>query len=205
MIRNRYLRRRSSQLVVGVAVTALLTLAAPAAAFTERVSIGDDERQGVAASRTPSMSADGRYVAFVSESDDFTAGEGPWWDVFVRDRLAATTTLVSRSNWGGPSNGDSFLPSISADGRRVAFASRASNLAEGDTDAVTDVFARDLVAGTTELVSAAPGSEEPDFASSEPAITADGRHVAFSSSSANLVPSDSNGRQDIFVRDLATR
>ena len=77
-----------------------------------------------------------------------------------------------------------------------------SNLAEGDRDAFTDVFVRDLLLGTTTLVSAAPAGQEPDSASTEPAISDDGRHVAFKSLSGNLVTGDSNGSDDIFVRDL---
>jgi Ca2+-binding RTX toxin-like protein len=188
-----------------VLICALLH-AAPAPAFTQRISVGADGRQADAASRTPSISADGRYVAFVSEADGLIPGEGSSWDVFVRDRSAGMTRLVSQTDSEGPSNGDSFLPSISADGRYVAFVSRASNLAPGDTDLFTnDVYVRDLIAGTTELVSVAMGGEEPNSASTEPAISDDGRHVAFSSFSSNLVPGDSNGRPDIFVRDLDAR
>ncbi len=194
---------RHQLMLAGLVCTMLLAYAAPAQGFTERVSLGDGEQQAEAASRTPSMSADGRYVAFVSEADHLVVGEGTWWDIFVRDRLTGTTVLVSQTNSEGPSNGDSFLPSISADGRYVAFVSRASNLASGDTDFhINDVYVRDLRTGTTELVSTALGRDEPDSASTFPAISGDGRHVAFQSSSSNLVAGDSNGRADIFVRDL---
>jgi Ca2+-binding RTX toxin-like protein len=189
-------------LMGGLVIATPLALPVRADAFTERVSVADGGREARSASRTPSISASGRYVAFVSEADDLVPGEGPFWDIFIRDRVARTTVLVSRSDAGGPSNGDSFLPSVSADGRYVAFASRASNLAQGDTDADTDVFVRDVVGGRTELVSAARGGLEPDFASSEPALSADGRHVAFKSFASNLVAGDSNARDDIFVRDL---
>src|SRR5215218_6172717 len=195
---------RSLALAAGCAAV-LLSQASTAFAFTERVSVGWDDRQAGAASRSPSISADGRYVAFVSEADDLTAGEGPWWDVYVRDRKTGETELVSRPTVGTASNGDSFLPSISDDGRRVAFVSRAANLAPGDTDFhINDVFVRDLDAGTTSLVSAAVGDAEPDGSSTQPAISGDGRYVAFTSSSANLVTGDTNGHTDVFLRDLRT-
>src|SRR5215217_9101496 len=124
---------RSLALAAGCAAV-LLSQASTAFAFTERVSLGADGRQAGAASRSPSISSDGRYVAFVSEADDLTAGEGPFWDVYVRDRVTGETELVSRPTAGTAANGDSFLPSISDDGRWVAFVSRASNLAPGDTD-----------------------------------------------------------------------
>jgi Ca2+-binding RTX toxin-like protein len=196
--------RRTLSWVVLVAA-AVLAPTTPAAAFTERVSLSASGFEAQGAARTPSISADGRYVAFVSEDDHMAPGEGPFWDIFVRDRLMRTTVLVSRTNAGGPSDGDSFLPSISADGRYVAFASRASNLAPGDGDAFTDVFVRDLLLGETTLASAAPAGQEPDSASTEPAISDDGRHVAFKSLSGNLVTGDTNGRDDIFVRDLDAR
>src|SRR4051794_3427290 len=195
-------RARSVSMSTLLICAAALGHAATARALTQRVSVGADGRQAAAASRSPSITAGGRYVAFVSEADDLVPGEGSSWDVFVRDRVAGTTRLVSQTDGEGPSNGDSFLPSISADGRYVAFVSRG-NLAPGDAGFHTnDVYVRDLVAGTTELVSAGRGGAEPDGASTEPSISAGGRHVAFSSSSSNLVPGDTNDRSDIFVRDL---
>jgi len=191
--------------VLAGCAAALLTQGPAASAFTERVSLGADGRQAGAASRSPSISSDGRYVAFVSEADDLTAGEGPFWDVYVRDRVTGETELVSRPTAGTAANGDSFLPSISDDGRWVAFVSRASNLAAGDTDFhINDVFVRDLDAGTTSLVSAATGFAEPDGSSTQPALSGDGRFVAFTSTSTNLVAGDANGRADVFVRDLVT-
>lgn len=156
----------------------------------------------------PSISADGRYVAFHSNATNLSGVDGPGVDVFVRDVVAGTTTLASRADGpaGAGGDGPSTDASISGDGRVVAFTSSATDLT-GDAlgAAATNVFARDLDAGTTRLVSRAPGAAgaPPDRAAFEPAISADGRHVAFTSSDDGLVPDDRDGTADILVRDLA--
>jgi Tol biopolymer transport system component len=96
-------------------------------------------------------------------------------------------------------NGRSYQPDISADGRYVTFASPATNLVAGDTNGTTDVFRRDLTSGVTVRVSTGSGTG----GSQDPSISADGRYVAFSSDAAGLVPGDTNGAQDLFVRDLS--
>jgi Tol biopolymer transport system component len=156
----------------------------------------------------PSISADGRYVAFESDADNLSLeDDDPDSDVFVRDLVAGTTTWVSRLT--GPSGGQpdfsSFRPSISGDGRFVAFDSAAPNLSTEDTDVTQDVFVRDLVAGTTTLVSRAPGPAGAggDGSSSEASISADGARVAFHSDADNLSGAAVSGVQDVFVRDLA--
>jgi len=175
---------------------------------TELVSLGAAGTQADAASSLPSISAHGRFVAFQSDATNLVAGDtNGTGDVFVRDRLSGTTVLVSTDSVGALGNSDSTFPSISADGRCVAFASAATNLVAGDTNASWDMFVRDLGNGTTERVSVgstgSQGHEGADpfgnFASSW--ISADGRYVAFSSSSANLVAHDTNAFADVFVRD----
>jgi Tol biopolymer transport system component len=98
--------------------------------------------------------------------------------------------------------GASQLPAISADGRFVAFASSATNLVADDTNGFQDIFVRDVVAGTTSRVSVSTSGGQANGGSDSPAISADGRYVAFSSSATNLVTGDTNGKQDVFVRDL---
>jgi len=155
-------------------------------------------------SGSPSISADGRYVAFESGATTLVLGDtNGSTDVFVRDRVAGTTERVSVDGAGGQAHGDSSSPSISADGRYVAFLSFASDLVPGDTNAHYDVFVRDWVAGTTERVSVATGGLQADHSSLHLAISADGRCVAFVSLASNLVPGDTNGDWDVFVRDLA--
>ncbi|MEN4030122.1 MAG: hypothetical protein PQ975_05955, partial [Methanobacterium sp.] len=116
------------------------------------VAINGSESNGY--SYEPSISIDGRYIAFSSYASNLVAGDiNGHKDVFVRDRLLNTTTLVSVSSTGEQGNGDSSQPSISADGRYVAFTSYATNLVTGDTNGVSDVFVRDLLLNITERVS----------------------------------------------------
>lgn len=141
------------------------------------------------------ISANGRYVAFTSTASDLVPGDGgdlnP--DVFARDLLARTTVKVSVDAAGGDANGSSVDPSISADGRYVAFASGASDLVAGDGNGKGDVFVRDLVAGTTVRVSADTAGMDANGSSGEPSISADGRYVAFSSAASDLVPGTGTG------------
>ena len=123
--------------------------------------------------------------------------------MFLRDRAAGTTERVSVVGRKTEADGESADPAISADGRFVAFASLADNLAAGDTNAASDVFVRDRQAGTTEGVSIVTPSPEFGNFSGSPAISSDGRHVAFESQE-NLVPEDTGGSFDVFVRDRAT-
>lgn len=120
------------------------------------------------------------------------------WDVFVRDRVAGTTELVSVASDGTQGNsGSSGAPAISADGRYVAFGSWASNLAAGDTDGtLRDLYVRDRVAGTTELVSV--GEEAYDLS---PAISDDGRYVTFHTAVSHLAADDTTFSLDVFVHD----
>lgn len=165
--------------------------------------------KGNGASREPRMSASGRYVAFSSAAtnlvaDDLDAIE----DVYVRDVLTGTTTLVSRAAGasGAKGNGPSTSPDISADGTRVLFSSQATNLDPADTDAIPDVFVRDLVTGVTTLVSRATGIAgfKADAFSILGTISADGLHATFSSRATNLDPADSDNVADVYVRDLAS-
>ncbi|HVM12348.1 MAG TPA: hypothetical protein VM638_07735, partial [Actinomycetota bacterium] len=116
------------------------------------------------------------------------------------------TERVSVASDGSEGNADSSftVPRLSSDGRFVAFGSAASNLVPGDANGVSDVFVRDRVRGTTERVSTAADGSEGNASSGNPAISADGRLVAFHSNASNLVPGDTNGRQDIFVKDRET-
>lgn len=116
---------------------------------------------------------------------------------------AAADTLerISVSSGGEQANEESFAPLISADGKTVAFASRASNLVDGDTNGAIDVFVRDRTTGKTERVSLSSTDEQANGYSNSPSISADGRYVAFVSSASNLVAGDANEREDIFVRD----
>ena len=170
---------------------------------------GADGTPADANSLSPSLSADGRYVAFSSLATTLSAEDDDFFrDVFVRDLATGATTLVSRGAgaFGGPGNGDSFEPSLSGDGRFVAFSSRADNLSPEGDDAPEDVYVRDLAVNAAVLVSRASGGrgaggDADSFAAS---ISADGTRVAFTSEARNLSAEDGDGVTDVFVRDLPT-
>lgn len=144
----------------------------------------------------PAVSGDGNIVAFYSDATNLVDGDtNGRRDIFIRIRDAATTERISLGDGGEQGNGDSLYPSISADGRFVAFQSQASNLVAGDTNNASDIFIRDLLNGTTEVVCGVFG----DRFSSSPAISDDGKFVAFASAATNLVPGDTNRFIDIFV------
>jgi Tol biopolymer transport system component len=122
--------------------------------------------------------------------------------VFVRDLLNATMTLVSVAWNGTPGNGRSFAPSISEDGRFVAFVSSATDLVPEGTSGELEIFLRDLVSATTRRVSVASNEESADDTSYSPQISANGQFVTYWSFATNLVPNDDNDRGDVFLRDL---
>ncbi len=199
--------------------------------LTGRTSIGSFRLDGTAApAASPSLSANGRYLAFASFVPDVVAGDtNDAFDVFVRDRRLGITTRVSVDSEGAEAQGGgSFEPSLSADGHEVAFASEATNLVADDTNGVQDIFAHDMSNGTTQRVSVASDGSQADGQSDGPGIrggstfgpdiSADGTKVAFDSIATNLVADDSNictyspGGQsfpepgecpDVFVRDLS--
>ena len=154
----------------------------------------------------PSISADGRYVVFASDSTNLIVGRkcSPG-QLYVRDRTLGTTEMVSVDSAGTEGDNYSTFGTISADGRYVAFESWSANLVAGDTNQMMDVFLRDCTAGTTELLSVDAAGTPGDGDSGFPHLSADGTTVAFSSEATNLVPNDTNGWSDAFVCTLATR
>jgi Tol biopolymer transport system component len=152
----------------------------------------------------PSISADGRYVAFWSWASDLVPGDGNGSpDIFVRDLVAETTIRASVDVRGGDPNGTSGALSLSADGRYLAFSSEATDLVQGqDENDVEDVFLRDLVAGTTTRLSLDVDGGDPDGRSIDPSISADGSSVSFTSTATDLVPEGASGGFEVFVRDL---
>ncbi len=160
----------------------------PGAVATEIVSVTSAGAPADGGSDECVISADGRYVAFVTTALNLDSGgttvcldgvPGRCDDVIVRDRIGGTTTRVSVTSSGGEPNSASNHPSISADGRFVAFESVASNLVSGDTNGAGDIFVRDRIAGVTARVSIATSGAEFVLSSKVPAISANGRFVAF--------------------------
>jgi Tol biopolymer transport system component len=169
------------------------------------ISLGVDGKEADGASFTPAISADGRYVAFTSAGSTLVPGDSNGVeDVFVFDRVTRSTERESLSSTGEQGNGDSYGPAVSADGRYVAFTSAASNLTPGDANSDLDIFVRDRVAQTTVLASVGPRGAMGDGPSVAPSISGDGRLVAFESDAATLVPGDTNGTGDVFLRDVVT-
>ena len=155
------------------------------------------------------ISDDGRYVVFMSAATNVVPGDvNGAIDVFVRDLIGSTTSAVSAATGGGLGNGDSEEAAISGDGRHVAFLSDADDLVAGDANGFKDVFVRDLLTGQTRLVSVDSAGvqqnqpNEPDAFGERPALSVDGRYVAFVSHGTNLVVPDGNGTAaDVLVRD----
>lgn len=179
-----------------------------ASGFTvTRVSLGHGGTEAVNGSRfpdRPSISASGRYVAFMSLSPDLVAGDTNGQpDVFVRDRLAGTTVRASVNGAGRQTRSGSGEARISANGRVVVFTS-AEALVPADTNRRVDVYARDLWASTTTLVSAGVDGVAGNGNSFLPDVSGDGRLVAFQSTASNLGPTDPNGIEDIYVKNLRT-
>ena len=172
------------------------------AGTTARVSLASDGTEPNNTSQQPALSADGRYVAFNGRGDNLVAGDiAGTDDIFVRDRATDTLEWISVAPDGTAGNSDSVAPAISADGRYVSFASRATNLVAGDTNDARDVFVHDRFLGLTERVSLTSAGLQGDAESVESSLSADGRFVAFVSEATNLVPDDTNSVRDVFVRD----
>jgi Tol biopolymer transport system component len=195
--------------IVSVCLVLMAQVGASAQAATgdtELVSVTADGKSAAGDSNLrhggAALSADGRYVAFYSYRSNLVRGdENRLPDVFLRDRQASVTTLVSASANGRTGNGWSGMPSISRDGRYVCFMSAASNLVAGDDNGAADIFVWDRDTGRTELASVTTGGAPGDDSSLEAGLSADGRYVAFTSLATNLSSRDTRGLTQIFLRD----
>lgn len=169
---------------------------------------------GASDSFIEAITPDGRWAVLVSHANNLTTNDDlqAHSDIFVRNVETDLTLLVSVStNGSSGGNGNSHYGSISSDGRYVIFASEASNLISNDTNGVSDVFRRDLQAGTTELVSvarsggaASASAGRATTGASKPIATSDGRFITFESTSREFVVGDTNATGKIFLRDVQT-
>ena len=171
---------------------------------TEPVSANSSGDIGNGISSWPDITADGRFVAFISHATNLIESDtNGISDVFLRDMQEGTTTLISQSSMGTIGNGAIDSIAVSAEvgymGPVVAFSSLADNLVPGDTNGTWDIFTRD--GAITQRVSVSSSGVQANGPSFNPSLSRDGRYVAFESYASNLVYDDTNGRADIFVHD----
>jgi hypothetical protein len=173
--------------------------------LTERVSTDSSGAQANGSSSSPSISADGRFIGFQSDSTNLVSPDtNGYTDIFVRDRQTGMTTRISVDSSNVQANGESYKPSISANGRYVAFESQATNLISGDTNGKQDIFVHDLQTGSTLRISVASGGTQANDESRGPSLSGDGRYIVFESGAVNLVTEDTNATFDVFVHDVQT-
>jgi hypothetical protein len=172
----------------------------------KRISLNSSGGQSTGASYAGNISADGRYVTYWSDAADHVAGDtNATMDCFVFDNVTNTTRRISVSSAGAQGNDDSYASSISADGRFVVYSSWANTLVSGDTNGTKDVFLYDLTTSTNIRVSVNSSGVQGDKASGDSTeISTDGKQVFFYSDATNLVSGDTNGFNDLFVRNLQT-
>jgi Tol biopolymer transport system component len=174
---------------------------------TQRLSVSGFSTQVTAGTilGPVTLNGDGNLAVFRATDTTLVAGDtNGVEDVFLRNRSASVTTLVSADAAGVPGNGHSTQSIISDDGSRVAFSSLATNLLSGDSNGVVDIYVKMLADGSVLRASSDAAGVPGNGASSEPSLSSDGRYVAFVSAASNLVAGDDNGRSDVFVKDLLT-
>jgi Tol biopolymer transport system component len=171
--------------------------------MTTLVSAGMNGAPSIKDSFAPSISGDGRYVVFRSESDNLVPGDLDQADVFLWDGATGSLSLVTRGLGGAPANGNSYDPSISTDGNSIGFYSIASNLVPNDSNAYNDVFVVDRASGVIRIVSQSTtgvhGSWEGGW--SPMAFSQDGSRLAFTSNGAGLIAGDDINTIDVLLRD----
>ena len=218
--RSRTVRRATWTTTAGLALAALVTTGSvtPATAAPDEVaeqpigtirvvSHGLEDKTADDDSRNASVSDDGRYVAFHSQALDLVAQPKCREDeicTYVHDRQTRETVMASVTPSGGAPNDSAAYPSISGDGRYVAYQSQANNLVADDRGRHTDVFVYDRQTGVTELISRNPEGEPANRASGEPVLSSDGRFVLYNSAASDLVPGDRKWGSDIYRTDRVT-
>lgn len=173
----------------------------------ERVSINNfgDSPDGGSFSAGLDMTWNGRYVVFSTTSDLDGGTDDPNFaaDVYIRDRAYGYTFNLSKGLNNTVTSSDAFNPVIASSmGRYIAYQSTANNLVANDTNNASDIFLYDMQTATIKRVSTNASGVQANGASQNPSITADGRYVAFDSFATNLVPGDTNGQRDVFVKDV---
>jgi Tol biopolymer transport system component len=173
------------------------------AGISELVHLSSTGIQGNAIAEVPiALSYDGRFVMFASQASNLVTGDTNGKDdVFIRDRLLATTIRVSIDSAGNQGNDDSFAGDISDDGRFVVFASQATNLVVGDTNGFADLFVHDRQTGVTTRVSVGAGGIQANDVTFDGRVSGDGRYVTFATAADNLSSQPNIQGGDVFVHD----
>jgi Tol biopolymer transport system component len=170
-----------------------------------RISANPEGPQGDRPSGAPAVSAGGRFVAFHSAASNLAPGDtNRRWDIYVYDRATNSIKRVSVRSDGGQSNGASVFPSISANGRFVAFRSVATNLVPGDTNGRKDAFVYDRQTGKLRRISIGTRGRQANRDIRTLDLSQNGRVAIFSTAASTLVRGDTNGRTDIYARNLGT-
>lgn len=170
---------------------------------TTLVSAADTDSPGNSDSVRPAISRDGRYVTYVSYASDLVANDlNGHQDVFRWDRVTGTTIRISETNGGAGANADSYDPSISADGDRIAYSTDASNIDTDDDNGVSDIYVWDSTTDASTRVSTSSFGSAGNGTSMGAWISDNGAYVAFGSNASNLVFNDTNGTSDIFRKSI---
>ncbi len=169
---------------------------------TTRMSVDSNGSQGSGHSGSSAVSFYATFVAFASYADDLvTLDLNGAPDIFLHNRVTGEVIRISVDSNGKEGNANSWQPSISANGKVIAFESDASNLVTGDNNGERDIFVHDWSTALTTRVSLSSSGVEGNGASSQASVSPDGRYVAFSSAASNLVAGDLNGCEDVFLHD----
>jgi hypothetical protein len=170
----------------------------------ELVSVATNGDQGADMSRNPTVSADGNLIAFTSESDFVNGGDTSTDQVWLRNRSAGTTSLVSKASNGDPGNLDSaHQPLITGNGQFIVYPSAASNIVTPDTNGRDSVMVYDVAGDSTIIASRNANGDQADFGGRQSAISEDGRYVSFTSAATNLVTGGVN-QTNVYLKDLQT-
>ena len=168
----------------------------------ELVSIATDDAQANGSSSSGHLSGNGQYLTFASFASNLVANDlNNQRDIFIYNRLNQTTELVSVNSDGTQANGLSLFSVVSNNGRYVAYESTADNLVAGDTNGLGDIFLSDRINSTTIRINTAEDGIQANGATHLDSISENGRYISFTSAADNLVPGDTNGKNDIFVYD----
>lgn len=192
---------RYAALVLGIMLLGSIPAWAMGVTELNIVSIATDGTEGNNHAYNPAFSDDGRYVAFDSRSTSLVSPDSSVADIFLRDTVSGTLTLISSSTADVAGNNTSTNPAMSSNGRWVAFQSSATNLVSGDTNAGYDIFLKDTQNGDLTRISTTTGGDEGNAASTNPVVSSDGRWVAFQSNASDLVSGDTNSGADVFLKD----